>query len=141
MRIAAGPGRPTRGAARSGRAADAACRGGPRRFTAEDVERGCPASTLGEYLALLEANTRPDPVDPSAIVSLEGGCAEGVPTSRHGAFDGLWPAPDEAFWLCHVDAFASDAAGESPWHYELRVRVRRDERRVDPTWLACPGLP
>lgn len=113
-----------------------------RRFTADDVERGCPADqTLGEYLALLEANTRTDPHDPSAIVALDGGCAPTPPTTRHGALDPLWPPEDDASWLCHVDAFASDAAGESPWHYELRVRVRRDDRGLDPSWLSCPGLP
>lgn len=111
-----------------------------RTFAPADVERGCPEGTIGDYLAVLEQNTRPDPSEPDAIVSLEGGCAAGVPAGRSAVVDALWPAPDAAHWLCHVDAYASDAAGESPWHYELRVRVRRGGG-LDPEWIACPGLP
>ncbi len=105
-------------------------------FTTEERDaRGCPADqTLGEYLALLDQNTEPDPSDPGRVNERTGGCD--VP-----AGDAMWPAPDPAYWRCTVSASTRDADGESPWHYELRVRVRRSDGAIDPSWLACPGMP
>jgi hypothetical protein len=104
-------------------------------FTAEEQARGCPDDqTLGEYLALLDANTEPDPTEPDRVNERTGGCD--VATN-----DAMWPEPDGATWRCTVRAHSRDAAGESPWTYELRVRVRREDGTIDPSWIACPGLP
>jgi hypothetical protein len=106
-----------------------------RAFTSEEQERGCPADqSLGQYLALLDQNTEPDPDEPDRVNERTGGCD--VPTE-----DALWPAPDPAYWCCTVSAYTRDAAGDSPWHYELRTRVRRSDGAVDPSWIACPGMP
>lgn len=102
-------------------------------FTADEQARGCPADqSLGAYLALLDQNTEPDPDDPGAVRERTGGCD--VATD-----DAMWPAADPAYWPCTVRAHANDAAGESPWTYELRVRVRRSDAAIDPSWIACPG--
>lgn len=107
-----------------------------RAFTSEERdERGCPSDqTLGEYLALLDRNTEADPDEPDRVNERTGGCD--VPTE-----DAMWPAPDPAYWRCTVSAYTRDADGESPWHYELRVRVRRSDGAIDPSWIACPGMP
>lgn len=102
-------------------------------FTNEDMARGCPEGSLGAYLALLEDNTRPDPSEPSRIDELTFTC--GVQRT-----DAMWPAGNDAtHWACTVMAESSDAAGESPWRYELRFLVRRDDGRLDPSYFACPG--
>lgn len=102
-------------------------------FTTEEQARGCPADqSLGEYLALLDRNTEPDPDEPDRVNERTGGC-DVVPA------DAMWPPPDPAYRPCTVRAHSRDAAGESPWTYELRVRVRRDDGSLDPTWIACPG--
>lgn len=105
-------------------------------FTNEERDaRGCPSDqTLGEYLALLDQNTEADPGEPDRVNERTGGCD--VQTE-----DAMWPAADPAYWLCTVRAHSRDAAGESPWTYELRVRVRRSDGAIDPSWLACPGTP
>lgn len=107
-----------------------------RAFTAEERdERGCPSDqSLGEYLALLDQNTEPDPDEPDRVNERTGGC-DITPE------DAMWPEDDPAYWRCTVSAYTSDAAGESPWHYELRVRVRRSDGTLDPSWIACPGMP
>lgn len=105
-------------------------------FTSDERDlRGCPLDqTLGAYLALLDENTEPDPEEPGRVNERTGGCD--VPTE-----DAMWPEPDPAYWLCTVRAYTRDEAGDSPWHYELRVRVRRSDGAVDPSWIACPGTP
>ncbi|MBN8610992.1 MAG: hypothetical protein J0L92_10435 [Deltaproteobacteria bacterium] len=105
-------------------------------FTNEERdERGCPPDQdLGAYLAMLDQNTAPDPSEPGRVNERTGGCD--VPTE-----DAMWPEPDPAYWLCTVSAYTRDAGGESPWHYELRVRVRRSDGAIDPSWIACPGMP
>ena len=105
-------------------------------FTNEERDaRGCPSDqTLGEYLALLDQNTEPDPDDPDRVNERTGGCD--VPIG-----DAMWPDPDPGYWPCTVRAHSRDAAGESPWTYELRVRVRRSDGAIDPSWIACPGMP
>lgn len=104
-------------------------------FTAEEQSLGCPEeTTVAAYLAMLEENTRADPSEPDRINELTGGCD--VPRD-----DGMWPAPDPAHWSCRVMGYTSDAAGESSWRYELRFLVRRASRTLDPTWIACPGMP
>lgn len=105
-------------------------------FDAEAVGRGCPGDqALGAYLAMLVKNGGEGDA-PGDTHRLTGGCgafpAEPIPID---------PPASPAHWYCKVDAYTSDPAGESPWHYELRLRVRRADRSVDPTTLACPGAP
>ena len=102
-------------------------------FTAEEQARGCPSGeTVQQYLATLDQNTQPDPSEPDRILERSGGCDV-------SPADALWPEPDPALWLCTVKAHTVDAAGESPWTYELRVRVRRADRTLDTSFIACPG--
>jgi len=107
------------------------------RFTASAVERGCPAeSSVGEYIAMLITNGEGG--EPGDVHRLTGGCGEFPAAAAIAPVD---PPADPAYWYCRIDAFTSDPAGESPWHYELRVRVRRADRAVDPVELGCPGTP
>jgi len=54
---------------------------------------------------------------------------------------GIDPPEDPAYWFCRIEGFSSDRAGESPWRYELRLRVRRQDGTPDLLTLACPGTP
>ena len=102
-------------------------------FTTDEQARGCPAGeTVGQYLAMLDQNTEPDESEPGRVVERTGGCDV-------AAEDAMWPAPDPALWRCTVRAHTVDEAGESPWTYELRVRVRHADGSLDLGWLACPG--
>lgn len=102
-------------------------------FTAEEQARGCPSGqTIAEYLTMLDENTEPDASDPGGTRELTGGCD--IPLG-----DAMWPEGDPGLWACTVKAHVVDAAGESPWTYELRIRVRRSDRTLDPSWMACPG--
>jgi hypothetical protein len=107
------------------------------RFDGGALDRGCPADqTLGEYIASLERGGNPpgEPSDPTDRFELEGGCgpfpAELIPID---------PPADPAYAFCKLDSYRVDAAGESPWHYELHVRVKRSNGKVDLATLACPG--
>ena len=102
-------------------------------FTEEEQARGCPSGqTIAEYLTMLDENTQPDASDPGGTRELTGGCD--IPFG-----DALSPEADPALWTCTVKAHVVDAAGESPWTYELRIRVRREDRTLDTRWIACPG--
>lgn len=91
---------------------------------------GCPTSTLGEYLALLVATGSEGDVH-RFVVS----CGT-RPNPR-------LPLRDAALlrdsWICEVEAYQSDTAGESPWRYGLVFLLRRADRRLNPRVLACPG--
>lgn len=103
-------------------------------FDSAAQARGCPSdASLGQYVELLVSTTTPEPGS-SDVVRLTGGCAEERPARVP-----LDPPLDPAYWDCRIDAYASDGAGESPWHYELRLRVRRADSAVDLDHLACPG--
>lgn len=102
-------------------------------FDEAAIARGCPAGeTLGDYLSRL--TTYGSPIDDGDVHRLTGGCGE-FP-ERLAPID---PPKDGAYWYCVVDAYTSDPAGESPWHYELRVRVARHDRSLDIRTIACPG--
>ena len=106
------------------------------RFDAAATERGCPPDqTLGEYVALLVTNGTGEPGSKDTH-RLTGGC---------GAFPvelaPIDPPSDPAFWYCRLDSYTSDPEGESPWHYELRLRIRTTDGSVDLATLGCPGTP
>ena len=104
-------------------------------FDAPSLERGCPGDqTLGQYIAMLVENGSASA--DGDVHRLEGGCEIVAPGASRRPVD---PPLDPAFWDCRIEAFASDPAGESPWHYELRLRVRRADRTVDLAHLSCPG--
>lgn len=112
---------------------------GGHRFDQAAQGRGCPADqTLTQYIELLERNTAPDPESPGDIRRFGGSCGEFPPPARRLPLD---PAADAAHWFCRLDAFTSDRAGDSPWHYELRLRVRRADGAIDLASFACPGAP
>jgi hypothetical protein len=107
-----------------------------RRFDAAAGDRGCPADqTLGEYVAMLVRNGGQGD-SPGDIHQLGGVCLDAIPDADRIALD---PPADPAYWQCRIDAWTSDPEGESPWHYELRLRVRRSNRTPDLTTLSCPG--
>ncbi len=107
-------------------------------FSAEALERGCPSDkTVGEYVDTLVRIGREgeDPVD---VHSLTGGCGEWPGEDAVAPVD---PPRDDAYFYCKLDSKTSDPAGESPWHYELRVRVSRQDLTVDVATAGCPGTP
>jgi hypothetical protein len=109
-------------------------------FDAAARGRGCPADrTLGGYIDdLVKHGTHGDPGD---TVRLTGGCTEfrsGPGSPPRVPID---PPASAEHWSCRIDAYASDAKGESPWHYELRLRVRKRDLAPDLVTLACPGAP
>lgn len=103
------------------------------KFDAGAIDRGCPAEqSLGAYVEML---VRVDPeAAPGDTFRLTGGC--GAFPERPIPID---PPADEAHAFCRIDSYRVDAAGESPWHYELHVRVRRADLAVDLATVACPG--
>lgn len=108
------------------------------RFDAAAQDRGCPAEqSLGEYVAMLAHNGGQGDA-PGDVHQLAGTCLDRFAEADRMALD---PPADPAYWLCRIDAYTSDPAGESPWHYELRLRVKRADRTVDLGTLACPGTP
>ena len=108
------------------------------RFDAAARERGCPGdSSLGEYVELLIQNGG-SAAEPDAVHRLTGGCGEAPVEEERLPID---PPVDAAFWFCRIDAYTSDPQGESPWHYELRLRVRRSDGQPDLGHLTCPGTP
>lgn len=104
-------------------------------FDAAARLRGCPDETLGAYLALL-VREGTDAGGADEPHHLTGGCGAFPPEAKRIPLD---PPEDAAYWYCVLDAYRSDPAGESPWHYELRVRVRRSDRAPDLATIACPG--
>jgi len=89
-------------------------------------ERGCSVEdTIGTYLAMLERN--------ASGGSFTGGC--GPFPARPAPID---PPAAPEYWYCRIDASITD--GE-PWHYELRLRVRKSDREPDVKTIACPGTP
>lgn len=103
------------------------------KFDAGANERGCPADqSLGEYVHML-VRADPDTVRGDTF-RLTGSCGE-FPLQPI-AID---PPADPAYAFCTIDSYRVDAAGESPWHYELHVRVRRADLVVDLATIACPG--
>lgn len=107
-------------------------------FDAAALDRGCPADqSLGAYLGMLVENGSPSGDPDGDLHRLEGGCESVSPGMVRRPID---PPLDPAFWDCRIEAFASDPAGESPWHYELRMRVRRTDRAVDLEHVSCPGV-
>ena len=64
---------------------------------------------------------------------------------RTGAFPAelapIDPPSDPAFWYCRIDSYTVDPEGESPWHYELRLRIRKADSGVDLATLGCPRTP
>lgn len=108
-----------------------------RRFDAAAQQRGCPADqTLGQYLAMLVDNGERGDGERGTVHRLAGACADSVPPAERTGID---PPADPAYWLCRIEAFSSDPGGESPWRYELRLRVRRADRAVELAHVACPG--
>ena len=107
------------------------------RFDANAQERGCPPDqNLGEYVAMLVHNGA-DGDEPGDIHRLVGGCVAARDIREHMAID---PPDDAAYWFCTIDAYTSDQAGDSPWHYELRLRVRKSDLAPDLATMACPGV-
>ena len=102
-------------------------------FDAAANARGCPQGTLGPYLASLVENGLGSSGSQD-VHRLSGTCGE-FPAAP-AAVD---PPADPAYWYCVIDSYTSDPAGESPWHYELRLRVRKDTGAPDLTTLGCPG--
>jgi hypothetical protein len=105
-------------------------------FDAGALGRGCPADqTLGEYVAMLVTNGT-GAADSKDTHRLTGGC---------GAFPAelapIDPPSDAAYWYCRIDSYTVDPEGESPWHYELRLRIRKADSGVDLATLGCPGTP
>lgn len=106
------------------------------RFDAGAQERGCPDDTsLGEYVALLVHNGG-EGDQPGDTHRLTGTC--GAFPAQLAPVD---PPASADHWYCTIDAYTSDPAGESPWHYELRLRVRKADTAPDLTTLGCPGTP
>jgi len=101
-------------------------------------DRGCSAEqTLGDYVAMLVTNGTGEPGSPDTH-RLTGGCAEFPAADALAPID---PPSDPAYWYCRIDSYTVDAAGESPWHYELRLRIRKADGAVDLATLSCPGTP
>jgi hypothetical protein len=105
-------------------------------FDAGAVARGCPTDqSLGTYVAML-VKYGGEGDAPGDTHRLTGSC---------GAFPAapipIDPPSSPAHWYCTISAYTSDPAGESPWRYELRLRVRRADRGIDLATLACPGAP
>lgn len=108
------------------------------RFDLAAQERGCPGdASLGEYVKLL-AKYGGSGSEPGDVHRLTGGCGEAPEAGERLPID---PPVHAAYWFCRIDAYTSDPQGESPWHYELRLRIRRSDGEPDLGHLACPGTP
>jgi len=100
------------------------------------IARGCPGDqSLGDYVAALVKYGTGEPGSPDTH-RLTGGC--GAFPAQLAPID---PPRDPAYWYCRIDSFTVDPAGESPWHYELRLRIRQTDRSVDLATFGCPGTP
>jgi len=105
------------------------------RFDAAARTRGCPEDqTLGAYVTMLVVQGEARGAAEAEVHHLTGSCggfpAQPIPID---------PAPVPGTWYCRIDAYRSDPEGESPWHYELRLRVRMADGAPDLASLACPG--
>lgn len=100
-------------------------------FDARAQARGCPDNqTLGAYVDMLVTTaTRED----AGEHWLRGGCGP-FPRSPLS----IDPPRDDAYWFCTIDAY-TNPGGDSPWHYEVHMRVRKDDRALDLETIACPG--
>ena len=99
-------------------------------FDAPAHDRGCSEElALHGYLEQLEGNGTAGDVH-----YLRGGCGA-FPTTPLP----IDPPADAGYWFCTVEAYTSDKAGDSPWHYALHVRVRISDRAIDLGTVACPG--
>jgi hypothetical protein len=108
------------------------------RFDLAAQGRGCHGdSSLGEYVELLVKNGG-SAEEPNDVHRLTGGCGTAPEAGERMPID---PPVDAAYWFCRIDAYTSDPRGESPWHYELRLRIRRSDGEPDLGHLACPGTP
>lgn len=88
---------------------------------------GCPSDqTVGQYIAILETN--------AAGHRLTGGC--GAFPAQLAKID---PPASPDYWYCRIDGYTNE--GGDPWHYELRVRVRKSDRKPDLMMAGCPGTP
>jgi len=97
-------------------------------------DRGCSiAPTIGEYVGQL-VQYGEHGADPGDRHWLRGGCAD-----DYAEATGIDPPASPDYWLCRIEAYASDPTGESPWHYQLRLRVRKADGVIDIPTLACPG--
>lgn len=100
--------------------------------------RGCPPDqTLGEYVAMLVTNGTGEPGSKDTH-RLTGGCQEFPSADTLAPID---PPSDPAYWYCKIDSYTVDPEGESPWHYELRLRIRKADGAADLATLSCPGTP
>ncbi len=113
-------------------------RGGGMDFAATARERGCPADeTIDQYVArLVQYGLHGD--GPGDVHSLTGGCGDWPAAEARIPLD---PPYDPAYWYCLLDARTSDPAGESPWQYDLRLRIHRTSRLVDLASAGCGGTP
>jgi hypothetical protein len=97
-------------------------------------DRGCSvAPTIGQYVAQL-VKYGEQGAAPGDTHWLRGGCADHFEHST-----GIDPPASPDYWSCAMEAYTSDPAGDEPWHYELRVRIRKSDRAVDIPTIACPG--
>jgi len=102
------------------------------------TDRGCPADqSLGEYVAMLVKNGTGEP-ESKDTHRLTGGCDEFPSADALAPID---PPRDTTYWYCRIDSYTVDPEGESPWHYELRLRIRKADGAVDLSTLSCPGAP
>ena len=107
------------------------------RYTFDEaaVARGCTAGeALGDYVSRLWQYGSPMP--DGDVHKLTGGCG---PFPKEPA--PIDPPADSGYWYCVIDSYTSDPAGESPWHYELRARVRKADHHLDLATMSCPGTP
>ena len=72
--------------------------------------------------------------DPGDTHELKDSCRDAYEQRRD-----IDPLASPDYWMCISDSYVSDPSGESAWHYELRVRVRKSDARVDLMTLSCPG--
>lgn len=94
-------------------------------------QNACPTGTLGSYLEMLYTNGTPN--GDGEQHELTGGCG---PFPQYAAV--IDPPADAAYWYCRIE---SSVRGAEPWHYELRIRVRKSDLDLDFATMTCPGSP
>jgi hypothetical protein len=93
--------------------------------------------TLGDYLALLIAYGALAS-EAGAPHSLELSCEPG--RANLEILPNQIVADADKYWVCALAATV-DSHGESPWNYELRFLLSRDDLSVDTKRMWCPGAP